>query len=98
LLLLLYRYFFLVILYIMLWVKNTFWSLLHWCQDSVLWEFLPEFHFSRQRQCWPYYITRKTFHHQWNYWVLYLLTIYCWYNQLFHYKLDNPTLIWMKSE
>ena len=28
-------------------------------------------------------------HHQRNYWLLYLLTIYCWYNQLFHHKLDS---------
>ena len=28
-------------------------------------------------------------HHQRNYWLLYLLTIYCWYNQLFHHRLDS---------
>ena len=33
------------------------------------------------------HITR--IHHQRNYWLLYLLTIYCWYNQLFHHKLDS---------
>ena len=33
------------------------------------------------------HITR--IHHHRNYWLLYLLTIYCWYNQLFHHKLDS---------